>query len=231
MQSVFLSFHFDPQDKALARQVSELLESHLVRPVTGENLGGAALTPAVMTRIEACDALVALMTKFGPHPSGQEFATYPWIINEHDHARAHKKPCLILRESGVKLDGAYANHEYADLDRGDLAPALLKLSATIGQWRRDLGRQVKLRLLPNAVLDKLVAGGGEAACEYRWILGPKSSPWQVSTVFPEEGGAYFAYVNAPDDSQLQVRAKVGKALVVSSVKSQYVQVELKKEKP
>jgi len=50
-------------DRELVRQVEGLLESQGLRIRTGEELGGAELTPEIKARIAKCDGLVALMTK------------------------------------------------------------------------------------------------------------------------------------------------------------------------
>ena len=48
---VFLAYAFRDQDRDLVADVEALFESHNVRLVTGEQLGGQALTPAVKERI------------------------------------------------------------------------------------------------------------------------------------------------------------------------------------
>ena len=50
MNKVFLAFSFCEQDQALAAAIKRLMASHHLSPVTGENLGGVALTQGVMRR-------------------------------------------------------------------------------------------------------------------------------------------------------------------------------------
>ena len=71
MKKVFLSFAFRDEDRGLVTAAEQLLASHDLVAVTGKRLAGEALTPAVMQRIEACDALVALLTRRDLKTSGK----------------------------------------------------------------------------------------------------------------------------------------------------------------
>src|SRR5713101_9048875 len=98
MKTIFLSWHFGDSDRELVRQVDGLLGSHGLRTITGEELGGGALTPEVMDLIAKSDALVALMTKRNepPHYGG----THPWVVDEFKHAKFLNKPAIALVAPG-----------------------------------------------------------------------------------------------------------------------------------
>jgi hypothetical protein len=109
MRTAFLSCHFGDPDRELVRQVETLLESHGLRVVIGEELGGGSLTPEVMGRIEKSDALVALMTKRSVPPDYG--GTHPWVVDEFKHAKSRSISAIALVAPGVSVVGAYHGGE------------------------------------------------------------------------------------------------------------------------
>jgi hypothetical protein len=71
VKDVFVSFHYDERTRKLARQVEELLESHGLHAVTGDVLGGGALTAETKAQIAEADALIALLTRRELRPDGR----------------------------------------------------------------------------------------------------------------------------------------------------------------
>ena len=109
MRDVFLSYRYDPPNIDLARRVEDLLESHSLRPVTGDVLGGEAITPALLRQIEEADALVALLTQRDALAAGG-FTTHPFCLDELKHARSKGRPAIALLEDGVET-GAFLPDE------------------------------------------------------------------------------------------------------------------------
>jgi hypothetical protein len=240
MQSVFLSFHFsaptdaDQHDKTLAGHVDLLLRSHGLNVVSGGTLGGGALTKAVMDRIEGCEALVALMTRrdqLQPASNGApaKFSTHSWVRDEINHARGRNRLTIALIENGVEHGGAYQEHEWIPYDRIDPLPAVLKLTDTLGLWRRDSGRSVPIQILPPALAQKVGDAASTAVCEYRQQLaGKPPSSWNPMTVVPMKGGTFVYADGVRDGTLLQVRVSINGNQYVSKAGPQELQVELKK---
>lgn len=135
MKTIFLSCHLGDADRALVRKVRSLVESHGLQVITGEVLGGRALREAVMSRIQKADALIALMTKRANPP---DFGgTHPWVREEYVHAMALQKPAIALFESGVVCAGAYKANERIDFNPKDPLKSFLKLSQTLGVWKKE----------------------------------------------------------------------------------------------
>lgn len=202
---VFLSFSFRDEDKDLVDLLDRLLASHDVRPITGRRLGGGALTPEVMQRIDVADALIALMTRREALPGGQgdnqRYKTHDWVRDEMQRARNNGKPAIALVENGVENTGAYAENEYIALDRDAPLEAILRLSETLGLWKEQLGRKLKARLSPEGVAVPLARANGRWRCRYRLSAQGDFSPWQDVQVVREVGGV-FAYLNVNTEGQL-----------------------------
>lgn len=237
MQKVFLSYHFngptdpDKHDTVLAGQVETIVRSHNLLALTGANLGGGALTPEVMTRIEESDALIAMMTRRGAAiaQNPDRYQTHPWVRDEFAHARAHQKRAVAIVETGVDTAGAYAANEHIVYDRSSPVDMILKLSATIGVWKRQSGRTVPVQLLPDAVAVSLGNAGDQAQCYFRRVTrGRPPNQWQQATVYPEIGGTFIYVAEMDDDTNVQVKAVIGGVEHISQQTSQYLPVVLRK---
>src|ERR1043165_4581975 len=97
MKTVFLAFAFRESDRELVDQVYRLLGSHDVRGVSGEILGGEALTPAVQARIDQPHGLIALLTR-RDKKENNEYTTHPWVRDELSYARNKGMHAIALIE-------------------------------------------------------------------------------------------------------------------------------------
>lgn len=239
MQKIFLSFHFnkptdpDQHDSQLANDVQELLRSHGLLAVTGEALGGGALTPEVMKRIEESDALVALMTRRDPQPVGAgqppAWSTHPWVDDELKHARGKGRPAIALVETGVTVAGAYQEHERVAYDRAAPLRAFLKLSTTIGLWKQQAGQTIAVQLMPADVAEALGDEGDKADCAYRLaVRGQSKGQWVPAPVFPEGGGTFIYVSGMSSETMVQVKAVLDGTVYTSKLSSQWIPIALKK---
>jgi hypothetical protein len=192
---VFLAHSFDDVDRPLVTSVERLLESHDVPVVTGRHLGGGALTPQVMRRIESTEALVALMTRrTRVEGDGGQWHTHPWVVEELAHARAKNKLTIPLVEDGVDLGGAYQEHERIELSRDDPLDALLALSSTLRVWRQELGWARLVQLQPDEIAHELLTRP-ELRCRYRLITAEGArGDWIDTDPIPQPSGT-VVYVN------------------------------------
>ena len=158
MESSFVSYKFRDSDRQVAADVKRLMKSHLLTPLDGEDLGGAQLWAEVGKRIRSADSLVALFLL--PHDP----TDHTWIRTEYDHACDSKRRAIAVVQDGFPWQDP-RNREYVKLDPAAPLDGFLKLSATLGVWRRDAGRRVLVRLLPEMVA-RLAARQGYS-CRYR----------------------------------------------------------------
>jgi hypothetical protein len=225
---MFLAFAFRDEDKELVDGADRLIASHLWQVLSGEDLGGAQLNPAVQARIDKCHGVVGLLTRREAKQAGG-YTTHQWVLDELGYARARGIRAIALVEDGVDVGGMYQPHEYIALDRAKPAPALLRLSETIGLWRQEFGRTVKVQLLPTALGRKIAGGGNGVSCTHRLFLDGKYTPWTEVTPVPEGGGT-FVYLEGVQDAHL-IQIKVqdqgkGNSTYQSVATSQWIAVAL-----
>jgi hypothetical protein len=224
LDKIFLSFSFQPQDRELSGFVEQLLASHNLQVATGRRLGGEALTQAIMNRISECDGLVALLTRRDQLAAGG-WTTHPWVRDEMSYARNTSKRAIALVEEGVNTGGAYNENEFIVFNRDHPFDAFLALSDTIGLWKREAGRTLKIRILPENV-GRQVVHSANALCRYRFMNNGIFTEWKQAVQVPEIGGA-FVYINGvQDDSLIQLWLEDGVTRWESPATSQWVNIEL-----
>lgn len=222
--NVFLAFAFRDEDKPLVGYVERLLASQSIQISTGENLEGRQLTPEVQRRIENSDALVALLTRRDQLANGG-WTTHQWVCDELGWARANGKPAIALIEDDVPVGGMYLSHEVIALSRATPLEALLRLAETVGAWKQDMGRSVKVQIAPEEIARKLGQGG--AICRHRlWQRGSYTA-WQDVTPVPEAGGTFVYLDGVRDDHLIQIEARENGAVWQSPATSQWMLVQLK----
>jgi len=158
MESVFVSYKFRESDRLVANDVKRLVSSHLLTPLDGEDLGGAQLWLEVSKRIRASETLVALFLL--PHDP----TDHTWLRTEYDHACDSNARVIAV----VEKDFPWAdprNKEYVKFERQTPLAGFLKLSSTLGIWRRDAGQRIQIKLLPE-MMARLAARQGYS-CRYR----------------------------------------------------------------
>lgn len=229
METAFLSYSFEPEARELARKVERLMESHELGALTGEVLEGQPLTQAVLDLIGAADATIAVLS---PKFTAANGALLPsaWVQQELAFAIARDKPCIAMVDTRVQVAGAMVGYEHIPYDLADLLPAFLKLSETLGAWKRRRGRRVKVRIFPGqleSTLGNFPAGTPE--CRYRLTRensGAMVRDWKVANVRLEPGGA-FAYLEAvPTDTLLEVQIRLPTESWGSRATPQWLHVEL-----
>jgi hypothetical protein len=202
MRKVFLSHSFGGQDRELVTQVESLLRSHGLVAIVGRNLGGGALTPEVARLIDGSDAMVALLTQ---RPGEAAGVTHPWVLQEFGHARLGGKVAIGVYESGVPPAASDAGFERVDYSRADPVPALLRLSETIGEWKRTAGRLLKVLVMPPEVARVVGPRADQVRCECRFLIQGQDTQWRNAKVRREIGGV-FVSLQVPDDVEaVQIR--------------------------
>lgn len=210
MNTIFLSFHYDASNKALAALIEDLLDSHALRGTTGDILAGNNLTPEIQKQIDDADALIALLTRREQLPGGA-WTTHEYCKNELQYARSKSKNAIAFVETAVDITGLYQENEYIRYDANQPLEAFIKLSRTIGLWKQRSGRTVKVQVMPEATALEIWAERATCEWEYRLSSGVRETPWALARARKEPGGV-FLYVQVPDDTmmiEVRIRANGG----------------------
>lgn len=223
---LFLSYHFET-DQELAKSTLQLAEAFGYKVITGEDLGGGPITPDVMARINACDVLVAVVTRGLKKPGRKgPWLPHPWPIGELNHARGQNKRTIALVAAEVKIEGPYQENERIALDPDAPTAAFIKLARTLSLWRREDGRTLKVIILPDELAAKL--RGDDVRCQFRFRHENWIGPWQEAFVHPEIGGTCAYLKGVKDEYLIEMRVRFGNETWSSLSAPQWVRVELQK---
>jgi hypothetical protein len=208
MNKVFIAFPFNPRAGSSVHEavaaIGRLIASHSLVPLTGESLGGDALTPAVQRLIAQSDALIALLTREKKIAGRNKRIPSQWVRDEITAARASGKSAIALVEPGVELAGLFAESERIDFDPSQPLDALLQLSETIRVWKEDAGRYLLIRLLPDQAA--AMAQDGNSKCKVRLVppQGPASG-WQTGNIRVLPGGVFLGVPGVRENVAIDVQ--------------------------
>ena len=201
MNSVFLSYSFShPRDLRIVGMIEDLLRCFNVWPKTGRHLGGNDLLDEIKKIIDESDALIALASR-RDQMEGGGWHTHPWVRDEYGHARTRKLPAIMLIEDGVEIGGGYEGHEYIVFDHDKPDAALLKLAKTLGLWKTQSGKSLRVRLLP----EDLSRVADRADCQYQFVERGARLGWQKAEPVTEPGGTFLYLDGVRDGYLIQVR--------------------------
>jgi hypothetical protein len=225
MREIFLSFSFRDEDRPLVAQIERILASHELFPVTGRRLGGAGLTPAIMRRIEDSDGLVSLLTYREPQPGRPPYSQ--WVWDELQHARQQSKRSIALVEEGVEVGGAFASHEHIPFARTRWTEAIVALSETLGLWRREAGRRLKIQIFPESLAQQVALDVGQMSCSYRFFRDDQYTEWQEAERVARVAGTFIYITGVRDDYLIQLKIEYrGRLWRSFAMSSEHLPVEL-----
>ena len=219
MERIFLSYHYDEAGRRLADVVQDLVSSHGLLVLTGERLGGRPLSEEVKTRIRKCDGLIALFTE---RPEERDDA---WVRDERAYADGQKLRILSVIEKGSSDNGMYAGNEQVFYDPDDPLPAFLRLSGTIGDWRREGGRFVNALLIPPDIGAR--AHKDHAKVEYRLWQQDETSDWREAKCQKTGHRETVAFLKSvPEASRVEVRLSHNGQVWESGARDQLLSIRL-----
>jgi tetratricopeptide (TPR) repeat protein len=107
---LFIIHHFDKQGRERAELLADILTLLTVEVVFGENFAGLRVSEGVQRRIAKAGLVVALLTR--DVKVGEDiWQPSQWVIQEVTWAAAHRVPCLLVVEEGVRFDGLLGDLE------------------------------------------------------------------------------------------------------------------------
>lgn len=234
MQQVFLSFTYKPhpdhvdETEELRRRVSMVIESMDLRVVTGEDIGGEALTAEIKERIDRSDALVALLTPW-KDPPGNKVAP-PWVNDEFTYAKAKDKRAFRISHPDFAGAGMYAAHEYTTYTKESLADTLLKLMKTLALWRKESGRPMEIEIALDAAGQRFDPARVRA-CEFQLFRNYEESDWRKATIWPQPGALYAYLPAVPDQAKLRLRLQLDNETWLSDYQSPVGRVQMTRRQP
>ncbi len=222
MDTVFLSYHFDPEPRLWAAYVESLVQSHGLKVETGEHLAGGQLTQTVKEKIDAADALIYLLTK------RDEGKTNDWVKLEAALAYEQGKPLIGLIENGVAPIAPLQSYEYIPFEDINSVDLWIKLSTTLGEWKFRSGRTVVAILEPDEVAESIEEAGIDyAAVEYR-TYDPQfnKTDWKPGMLKSTPGGVSVRLPGIQSDNDIEIRVTTPRQTWRSKVINQTLRVAL-----
>jgi hypothetical protein len=222
---IFLSFSFSAGQE-LTRAVERLLASHDIVPITGRQLGGEQVDTAVEEKIIKADALISLVTKKATVGPGEQPTSQP-VLQEYYFARTKKMRAIAVIEDGLKFEDM-SNKEKIKYEVDKPLEAILRISETIAEWRRDMGQELKVQILPATLAEKF-ENNEPLTCSHRLVENDMWSPWKEVQAIPEEEGTfvYLRGVRMGHRIQLRVMEQQQKVTWQSRAKLPWAMLQLK----
>ena len=100
--------------------------------------------------------------------------------------------------------GMFSERERLGYVHDDPLPALLKLSETLGNWRREGGRIVPLQLEPDAAAQQAISGGDFVRIKYRFWTRDVAAEWHNVRAVPTAGGVLIYLKGVREDVRVEV---------------------------
>ncbi len=231
MKRIFLSFSFRPADRQVNNKVIRIVQSHNLKTVTGERAGSQPLRARIFQQIEGCDALVAVLTRrdqLADTGQGVFWTTSEWVQNELQHALAQNLKTIALVEDGVRMEGAFIDHEWLPFQRENMEAGLLKLSETLGLWQREAGRTLKMMILAPELTQNPRFIRNQMQIEYQFLSEGQEIGWQPARLIREAGSPMVFIKGFQEHYLIQLRVTDGPEVWESDFVPQTMPVELRR---
>jgi hypothetical protein len=225
---IFLSFSFR-YGQDLTRAVERLLASHDVAPITGRRLAGEPVDAAVKTKITEADALISLVVR-NPNPQQGEGLWSQAVNQEYDFATNRPMPCIAVVEDGLAFQGMNPK-ERIKYDPANPMETILQIAETVAEWRRTLGQELRVQILPSSLADKL-DNDALMKCSHRYWEKDIPTPWKDVQHISEEEGTfiYLRGLREVHRIELQVTGPQKNVMWKSKARFPWPMVQLKETK-
>jgi len=181
---IFLSYSFRYGDD-LTRAVDRLISSQEEKPITGRNAAGQPVDAAIQDKIIQCDALISLVLK-NPNQQPNEAPWSQAVNQEYNFAKNRQMRSIAVVEGNLAFQGMDPK-EYIAYDPASPMESILRISETIREWRREIGQEMRVQILPKALTDKL-DNNKPWKCSHRYWDKDISTPWkEVQHISDNEG--------------------------------------------
>jgi hypothetical protein len=207
--TVFIAYSFG--DQWIAQCIFPLVEALGFRIESGKEMAGQAIDEGIKKKIDACDGLIAFMTRVTPIAGASgRFKASDWVIQEYTHAAARGMLVLEVREAEVEFQGHLAgNRQWIEIDLTDRLPAAVQLCRTLREWRN--GIDIELRLRTQSFVDAIRGRLTDRKYQCSYLLrhrdGRQIAHIRDVQIFPRSGGLFVYARNVTREAFLELRVE------------------------
>jgi hypothetical protein len=225
---IFLSYSFR-YGHDLTKAVDRLISSQEGPPITGRTLAGQAVDAAVEDKILQSDALISLVLK---DPNQQPGAA-PWsqsVNQEYLFAKNRQMRSIAVVEDGLQFQGM-SPKEYIPYNPANPMESILRISETMDVWRRAIGQEMRVQILPKTLADKLDSNS-PLKCSHRYWDKDQSTPWKEVQHLSEQEGTFIWLrgVNPAHKIELRVMDPQQKVVWQMKARAAWPMLQLKEAK-
>jgi tetratricopeptide (TPR) repeat protein len=147
---VFIIHHFDEESRSRAKALADILNTHNISSVFGEDLCGLTIPDGIRKILEASTMAIALLTRDVKTDEGK-WQPSQSVIEEVTSAIMLGKPVLLVAEDGVFFNGGLTSElEKIYFKEGGFASAIYRI---IYQTQKMMTGAITLPELPREDLD------------------------------------------------------------------------------
>lgn len=152
-EQVFIIHHFDEKSRSRAGQLADILSTHNIKTVFGENLCGQRISDGIRNLLEASTLAVALLTR-DIKTDDDKWQPSQSVIEEVSWLSALGKPVLLVAEEGVSFNGGLTGElEKIYFKKDDFAAAIVRI---VYQVHKMMSGTVVPTELPEEIPDESV---------------------------------------------------------------------------
>ena len=215
---IFLSFSFR-YGHDLTKAVERLISSQEgMPPITGRTLAGQAVDVAVEDKILQSDALISLVLK-NPNQQPNEAPWSQAVNQEYNLAKNRQMRSIAVVEDGLAFQGMNPK-EYIPYKPTDPMESILRISETMAEWRRAIGQELRVQILPKALADTL-DNNTPLKCSHRYWDKDISTPWKEVQHISEEEGTFIYLRGVSPVHKVELRVMDPQQKVVWQMKARF----------
>jgi hypothetical protein len=226
---IFVAYGYNNRDKWIPDLVFPLINAFGDQVVTGENIQGQEIPPAVQRKIQQCNALMAFATRRKKSRNG--WVTHRWITDELALAVASNLPVVEIRETGVDDQGGIAGgRQRITYDENERDKCLVEIAKTLGNWHSRY--TVEMQLLPDECVRAVrpLLRNPRFRCTYQILDDGVVGNEIKAEILPKPGGLFVRAENVSHMSAIQIRIECAAKSWSSDFSSvEYVGIHLRKE--
>lgn len=213
MQTLFLSYTYRPHPdheselERLRKYTVRAVEAMGLRVIDGVDVGGRPLDDGLRKKIDAADALIALVTPQADN-AGQVIDP-AFVLSEFQYAEGRQKPTMRVIHSLLTAKGLNAGNEYTPYKPGAELEVILKLMNTIALWAREHGRVARIRIEPAQLAAQYNEESGDR-CHFQVISqNGKFGDFERASLLLEPGAAYVMLPKVREGERIKLRMEKG----------------------
>ena len=204
---VFISYGYTPRDQWIEEVIVPTLKAIGCECVTGKNLAGQGITPAIQKLISSSDSLISFVTK----RESSKLQTSPSVLQELAFALNHGMSTIAVLEEDLDENvlGLASDHHYLHLRTDKKEECVRDLVEVVAVWLRK--RPLELKLLPEPLYRELIPflNRKEVICQYRTFHKTEESQEQPCKLVAVKGALMVCIQDIDPDHLFQIKLQAG----------------------